>query len=213
MPNTERAGLPYFWSTGIAKALVGEKPCLLEPWVKGHFQLEKAPRSAAMVKWNLDHTAMLTAEVDRLRAEGWRVSVEKFFRLTGKVAILGGKPDVICQGLDGKRPKIVDTKSGSPKDSDIAQVIIYCIAIPLAWDAPGLTFEGEVVYADHRVLIKAHEVGPMRERLFALLKKLGTMAQPAPSPSEAACRFCEVPDSLCGSRWRDGSVEQTTDAF
>ncbi len=213
MPPTERTGLPYFWSTSVAKVLVGEAVCLLEPWVKGRFQLERRAQSAHMTTWKMDHTTMLTAEVDRLKAEGWRVAVERFFRITGKFAILGGKPDVIAQGLEGKRPKIIDTKSGQPQESHVAQVLIYCIAIPMAWDAPGLTFEGEVVYPTHRIPIHAHEVGPMREKLFPLLKKLGTMAKPDPSPSESACRFCEVPDEICGSRWSGGSVEAVTEDF
>lgn len=197
---TPRPGLPSFYVTSLAKILVGEQPCHLEAWAKAHLQLPKTPQSPQMAAWKVNHTAMLTTEVDGLNADGWKTTVEQFFRLTGTTAILSGKPDVICQKKDA-RPKIVDIKSGSPKESDMLQVQIYMIAIPLAWESPSMIFEGEVVYSTHRVKIEAHEVGPVKERLFPLLRKLAGAQKPDPSPSESSCKFCEVPDEVCGSRW------------
>ena len=207
-----REGLPAFWTTGLAKLLVGDQPCHLEAWVKAHYQLEKREQSASLVKYKMDHTAMLTDEVDRLKADDWKVLKERFFKLVGKTAILSGKPDIIAQ-RSGDRPKIVDTKSGEPKDSDVAQVCAYCIAIPLAWASPDMIFEGEVVYPTHRVKVAAHEVGPMREKLFPLLKTLASSTRPDPSPSEGACRFCDVPDELCGSRFQGKTSDVLVSEF
>ncbi len=204
MATTPRPGLPTFWSTGIARALVGENACMLQPWLLSHFQIDKRPRpdSGALAKWKSDHTQQLQAERDRLQAEGWKLRVEQFFRLTGQSAILSGKPDLIAQ-QDGKRPKILDIKSGQPRDSDVSQVAIYCIAMPLAWSSPSMIFEGEVVYPTHRILVTAADVENIRPSIFALLRKLASDQRPSASPSESACRFCDVDVLDCPERWQD----------
>ena len=211
--TTARVGLPYFYATGIAKALVGDQPCLLQPWLNGHFVLDKPPRTGNFAKWKTDHTAQLQAEVDRLRRSGWTCKVEQFFRLTGQAAILGGKPDIIAQA-EGQRPRIVDIKSGTPHDSDTAQVCIYQLAIPLAWKSPTMQFAGEVIYPDHRVPLTPTVAEQFREKLFALLRRLAGDVRPEATPSEGACRFCDVPDSECEARWKEGtSVEALTAEF
>lgn len=200
MAFTARTGLPEFWVTAAAKILIGDQPCLLEAWVKSRYKVEKDPASQSrMNDYKLAHTTMLTAERIRMEAEGWRCSVERYMKLIGKFAALTGKPDVIAQQTD-KRPKIVDVKSGEPRDADIAQVKIYMIAVPVFWKAPSMQFDGEVVYSTHRVPISAHDVGPTRAALFPLLKQLGTIDKPAGTPTESNCRFCEVPPELCADR-------------
>ena len=212
MPTTARPGLPEFWVTGLARVLMGDQPCRLEAWAKAHFKLPKKVESPAMANWKATHTELLRDEIARLKAEGWKVRVEQFFRLQGQTAILSGKPDVIAQ-QDGKRPKIVDTKGGDPRESDICQVMIYWIVIPLVWDAPGMTFEGEVVYRTHRVPITAQEIAPMRPKVFALLRDLAA-TKPEPNPSEGACRFCDVPEDICSSRYTGTSqVDVSTSEF
>src|ERR1700680_2269404 len=111
MPDLRR-GLPSFWVTGLAKLLVGDQPCHLSIWAKGHLKLESGPRSSSFSVWKTSHTTMLTAILADLKAEGWKTTVERYLRVTGQTAILAGKPDVIAQGKEGCRPKIVDAKSG-----------------------------------------------------------------------------------------------------
>jgi hypothetical protein len=138
--------------------------------------------------------------------------VEGFFRVTGQHAILSGKADLIAQ-KDGERPLILDVKSGQPRDSDVAQVIIEMCLIPLAWKAPTMVFGGMVVYPTYSVQVKPWEAEALKSRLFALLKQLGTMTQPDPSPGEHVCRFCDVPDDLCHARWTDPMETVLTEEF
>lgn len=204
MASVPRDGLPEFWCTKIAKVLVGDQPCLLEPWLSGHYKLEKRKRddSGFLVKWKADHSALLQ-ETTRLRAaDGWDCRVESFFKVKGQTAILTGKTDLILQKANF-RPCIVDVKTGTPKDSDTAQVLIEMIAIPMAWESPSMIFNGEVVYVDHTVKLTPDQAEAIKPKVFALLKHLGMARRPDASPSQGACRFCDVTDAECQQRWKD----------
>lgn len=206
----KRAGLPSFHATTVAKLLVGDQPCYLEAWAKGHLKYEKRPRedNGSLTKWKADHTAALDVCRQSLTQSGWKLQVEQFYRLTGQSAILTGKPDVICQ-REGLRPVVGDVKTGEKRDSDTAQVQIYQVTIPLAWKSPDMMFDGEVFYSrtGESVPLKWAEAEAIRPRIFALLRKLGTMEQPDPSPSEHSCRYCEIPESICSARWKEDTPD------
>ena len=202
---TPRDGLPSFFATGLAKALVGEQPCLLAPWVFAHLQIEKRPRDgSSLAQWKMNHTDRLHREVDRLKADGWTCTIERFFRLTGQTAILSGKPDIVAQKAEC-RPRIVDIKTGQERESDTAQVLCYMYALPIVWRAPYMQFEGQVVYPGHTVTIHPTAVDDFKSKLFALLKRLASQDRPEASPSVGSCRFCEVPESECSERITDAA--------
>ena len=206
MPTLARKGLPAFWCTTLAKALSGDQPCELSTWLNGRFKMEKRPgREGSLANWKAQHSAMLQATVERFRADGWKCDVERFFDVPGHTAKMSGKVDLIAQKLTC-RPLIVDVKSGQPRDSDILQVLIEMIAIPMAWQA-GMTFEGLVIYPAHEVSIPPSSAAELKPKLFALLKKLGTMPRPVASPSDSACRFCDVPDDECAERFHIETAE------
>ena len=206
-----RSGLPSFWSTHIAKVLVGDQPCLLQPWLQGRFEFPKET-NPSMANWKANHSRLLQDQVRKFKEQGWKCDVERFFRVTGQRAVLSGKADLILRKQDS-RPVIVDAKSGKPRDTDTAQVLIEMICIPLAWKAPEMVFDGLVVYDDGTQLaIHAREADEMAPKLFALLRQLGTMERPSPTPGRDACRYCDVPDSECGVRFKsEDSV--STDLF
>lgn len=197
-----RNGLPSFWVTHLAKVLVGEQPCLLQPWLAGRFVLPRS-QSGSLALWKADHTQLLQSLVAERSAKGWKCKSEQFFRVTGQYGIVSGKADLITEQKD-KRPRIIDAKSGKPKDSDTMQVLVEMILIPLAWRAPSMQFEGEVVYASgNGIVLEPSEAAALKPRLFAMIKQLATMPKPSPSPSRDACFFCEVPDADCGERWKE----------
>lgn len=208
-------GLPKFWTTAIAKSLSGDQPCLLSTWISGRHK-EKRPRenAADLAVWKTNHTEQLTAAVDRFKSEGWKCSVERFFNVTGNHSIISGKADIICQQED-RRPFISDTKSGTPRESDILQVMIEQVMVPLSWNAPTMLFNGVVIYKDHEVQTTPAQVDQVRPKIFALLKKLGTIPRPESSPSVGNCRFCDVPESLCAERVGSETemVSETTTLF
>jgi hypothetical protein len=214
MAPTKRTGLPDFWATGIAKILAGSQPCSLELWMKGHYRIEKRPREdeGSLAVWKTNHTAQLSAATDRFRVEGWKVDVERYFKVTGTTATLSGKVDLITQKPDS-RPVIRDVKSGKPADSDVTQVMIYMVAIPLAWRSPDMVFDGEVMYPDRTVFVKPSEAQAIRPKLFELMRRLGSTDRPEANPSESACRFCELVDEDCGKRFVAAPVPVLTSEF
>lgn len=197
-----RSGLPSFWVTHLAKVLVGEQPCLLQPWLQGRFTLPRR-QSGDLADWKANHTELLQKTVRERADAGWKCRTESFFRVTGQHGIVSGKADLILQQAD-KRPRIVDCKSGKPKDSDTMQVMLEQVLIPLAWNAPGMQFEGEIVYANgNGIVLMPQDAAKQRGRIFTMIRELATMARPAPSPSRDSCLFCDVPDSECGQRWKE----------
>ena len=208
-----RPGLPNFWVTSIAKALSGDQPCLLSPWLAGRFKFDEEPESAQMAKWKADHAAMLRDEAQRLAEEGWSVKQEAFFRVDGQHAIISGKADIIARKKDC-RPRIIDCKSGRPRQSDTTQVLIEMVLIPMFYKSPTMQFEGDVIYQSlNSIVLSPSDAEAIRPKLFALLKQLGTMARPAPIPGRDACQFCKVPDAECGQRYRDEEETVTTLEF
>jgi hypothetical protein len=203
MATTKRNGLPDFWCTGLAKALVGDQPCLLQPWMKAHYNLDKQPRSSDFAKWKLQHTEQLNAEVQRLKLAGWTCSVEQYFKLKGETASISGKSDIIAR--QGDTHIILDVKSGTPRDSDVAQVMIYQVVTPMVWRRT-LPFRGEVVYPDHRVPVSVADALAIRDRLFALVRQLAKDERPDASPSESACLFCDVTAADCPQRFAEGAA-------
>lgn len=213
MASERRSGLPTFWSTTLAKALVGDQPCQLAAWLTGHYQLEKRPRTdqANLSKWKMEHTAQLNALVESCKAEGWTtVRKEQFFKVSGQVAACSGKADLVTQA-EGRRPTIWDIKSGTPRESDTVQVLIEMVMIPRSWNAPYMQFDGIVVYPDHRVTLKPEQAAAFAPRLFAKLKELGNPQRPAASPGRDACRFCDVSEADCPERFREQPDAETTE--
>jgi len=197
-----RPGLPAFWVTHLAKVLVGEQPCLLQPWLAGRFVLPKTSGSA-IAAWKVQHTELLQKVIAERQTAGWTCRVESFFRVPGQHAVVSGKCDLILQQKD-KRPRIVDAKSGKPKDSDTMQVLIEMVLIPMAWKAPVMQFEGEVVYGSGSgIVLEPREAEALKPRLFSMIKQLATMERPRPAPSRDSCLFCDVPDADCGERWKE----------
>jgi hypothetical protein len=207
---TPKKGLPSFWSSAIAKVLVGENPCLLQPWLQSRFDGPKTVNSN-MAGWKADHSAKLQFVAEQYRRNGWKVDVERFFRVTGQFAILSGKADIICQKHD-ERPLIIDVKTGQPRDSDVAQVALEMLMIPMAWKTD-MTFSGLVVYGDQGVDVTARQAAELKPKLFKLLRDLGTMERPVPAPGKDSCRFCDIPDADCGVRWKDEQTEAATVEF
>ena len=196
--------LPAFWVTTLAKVLSGDQPCPLQPWLSGRMKFPKRD-SGGLAVWKAKHTELLRTTTDRLVGEGWKVAVEQFFRVEGAHAIASGKADLIVQPKNHSihRPRIIDCKTGEPKDSDAMQVIVEIVLIPIAW-GKRLQFDGQVVYADDFTVDITHaEAEAVSPKLFALLKRLGTEARPEPQPSKSACMFCDVPASECAVRWQE----------
>lgn len=214
MASAPRKGLPTFWATTLAKALSGEQPCPLVTWLSGHYDLEKRVRDdqGNLATWKANHSAQLEALVQELRAAGWGIEKEKYGRVKGQAAILSWKTDVLTRAAD-RRPTIWDVKSGRPRDSDVTQVLIEMVMIPIAWEAPTMQFNGVVVYPTHRVELKPSDAQALKPRLFAKMKELASPTRPVAAPSRDACRYCDVTEEDCPERFRLDTPDAETMEF
>lgn len=208
---TARNGVPEFWATTIAKVLAGDQSCLLAPWHRARFRWPKKPQSPQMAQYKADHTAMLQDTVAKMRADGWGCRLEQYFNVPGHYAAIAGKADLVAKQQD-KRPLIVDVKTGDPRESDVIQVLIEMVMIPISWNAPSMLFNGQVIYRAHTVDLTPADAEAMKPKMFAMLKRLGTIPQPEPSPGKGVCLYCDMPD--CAARWREDEEQAvTTDLF
>jgi hypothetical protein len=202
---------PYTWATWLTPILAGDAQCLFAPWMQSQFQIDKVERGDFdLVRWKIDHADMVTTRADQLRRDGWTVYVEdqNKFTLRGQVTTLAGKPDVVAVRRDDAL--VIDCKGGKRRSSDALQVLLYMFAIPLyhpAW-RPSLRLAGEVQYRDGSLPIQPEQFTPaLRERIVALLKRMGNATPPTPVPSASECAWCPVSSIDCKARVEGGVPE------
>ena len=214
MPSPPRSGLPTFWTTHLAKVLVGDQPCRLSPWLAAHLNLRKRERdSIQLATWKKQHTALLKFTSDQMSADGWACSLEQYFRVQGSTAIISGKADLIIRKTD-ERPVIIDVKTGYAKENDIVQVCIEMLLMPLAWGSPAMLFSGRVIYSEASpVEISSADAQAYRVPLFTLIRELAVGPKPQAQPSESTCRFCDVSEDDCSQRWKQVELPASTTEF
>ncbi len=213
--GTKRKGLPEVWPSGLSKWLSGEQTCGFALWLKAHCRtFDKVPNTFDFARWRVEHTALLTAVRQRYEKDGWKVSVEdqNRFRLKGKIAILSGKPDLVCRRR--KETRVVDAKSGTPRDEHAIQVATYMVALPLVWGRPGLYVTGEVAYSTHVVDVGAERAVELQPRIFEALRTIGAKTPLPAVPSPRGCAWCDLAKSECPDRMEDAPEPATeTEAF
>ena len=205
--------LPKFWATTVAKVLVGEQPCLLSAWITGHRRdaLTERTDGGNLANWKAEHTKLLDETAHRFEVDGYKVTREQYWDLKGTTAIINGKADLLVRKA-GYRPLIIDAKSGRPRESDSAQVLIYMGLIPLAWRQPEMRFDGRVQYRDNHMELTMDAAARLKPRVFEVMRRLGDPTQPQPSPSRDACRFCYVSADACLDRHVE-TASGTTEEF
>lgn len=219
MATTQRAGLPYIWPSWITGFLAGEAHCRFRPWFQAHFKYDKrADKDFDFAAWTADHTRLLRARAEQLEADGWTIRVEEQnrFALKGKVALVGGKPDIIATKKIGALALIlvVDVKTGKPKDADWWQVLLYMLAYRLLDESVRTPqIEGEVCYPDGQAItIKPEELTREREQdIYTAIKWVAGRARPKTVPSAFECRRCDIKD--CRDRVDDEADAKEVDGF
>ena len=215
MPHL-REGAPYVWATWIAKLIAGDSHCEWAAWFRARYDASswrRQPRGD-FEPWQIQHTALLRRAEDRWAAIGFVTTCEEqnHFRLSGRQAYLNGKPDLIAVKDDAA--VVIDVKTGRPRPSHSAQVLLYMYAVPRAMpEHQDRVFDGAVVYEDHVVNIPADAVDrTFVEDVSALMRRLAAPEPPRSAPSIAECRFCDITEDDCPVRaYGDPQVGRTDD--
>lgn len=199
MLDLKTRNTPYCWVTWITGLLAGTDKCHWKVWVKSHYYLPKKQEDSEsqgrLNKWIEDHDDMVKVRALALRREGLLVFVEdeNSFNLKGEVANLGGKPDILAVHNERKTVKIIDEKSGKPKEQYIWQVLIYMFAKSFVYT--DFTISGELEYKNHTVSIHSRQLNTEnKRRIGGVMKIVGGVAEPPRVPSKAECGYCDILD-------------------
>lgn len=195
----------YIWTAWLSKLLGGDNSCEWTAWFKTQFDDQswtRVQQVSNLARWQTGHSDMVNRKARELREQGYEVTREAQNQFTVtleklKVAI-AGKCDLVAQ--QGNLGWIVDVKSGRPKVTDQAQVLIYlCL---LRWARPELkelTVKGLLVYRAHEEIIEPEQVDDRLTRtlrgLFSDLANNRELAVKVPAWSN--CRFCAISDLHC----------------
>ena len=207
MPVLRRDG-PYIWITWLTKLLVGDNSCEWASWFKAQHDGKswtRAERVGNLARWQIGHTDMLKRKAQELREQGYEVTYEgqnQFTINSNKIRVaVAGKCDLTAR--QGDVLWIIDIKSGQPRASDQAQVLIYMHLFPKARrELQGLTIKGLLVYGDHEEVIEPEEVDGQFVRAFdGLVRRLADTGEPAVKvPAWSECRFCDISALHCPER-------------
>ena len=194
---------PYVWVTWISRVMAGEAHCQWAAWFRAHHTYDKRPSDFDVAAWTAQHAVMVRQRVDRLRADGFTVTIENqnAFKMRGsRGTVLAGKPDLVA--VRGDQVVVIDCKTGSPQMSDQLQVLVYMLILPLTHAAcRGRSIDGELQYRRDTVPIPAAKITPELRELFRdTMHRVGGDAAPGRVPSHGECRFCDIRAEDCSDR-------------
>ncbi len=199
---------PFLWASWLTRLMSGENECEWAAWLKAHYMgYQQVPSDFDSVAWKLEHTGMVSQVRAHLESEGKAVFTGELtrFGLRGSSATLSGMPDLIA--VDGEKGAIYDIKTGQPRPSHQAQVLLYMYAIPLAFEEwRNGAFEGAVVYRDHEIRVARTLLDDaFKTSLFQLIGRLSAEEPARKAPSVSECRLCVISEEECPERTTTGT--------
>jgi hypothetical protein len=206
----ERRGLPYIYCSWLSPIIAGDKHCVWAVHFKSHYKYAKRPSSFDLTVWTMQHTALVREKAVSLRAAGWDVKLEdqNSFKLTGKSAILAGKPDIVAT-RDGEA-LVWDGKTGQQKHADNVQVLLYIFALPkIRPELRGVPIRGEVGYrSGEPVAVDPDTAHGWQEEIVRAIQRVGRSDPPPRVPSQHECRFCDIGPVDCPDRWPEDDANE-----
>ena len=206
--TSPRTGKPSIPIKALAQLLSGDAKC---EWAL-QFQTQnvawtKITSDFDFASWQADHDAMVDEIHDFWKGCGYTGTLEDYnaFTLEGKVASLGGRPDLIVR-RGHSSALIIDAKTGKRRDADIAQVKLYMYAAPKSLPQHrGVTFEGRVRYKDGEVRIDPSEINDeFVSGMGTLIQRLASDEPVQRVPSGRECSFCSITSEDCSDRIEKG---------
>ncbi|NJR51926.1 MAG: hypothetical protein HC780_22485 [Leptolyngbyaceae cyanobacterium CSU_1_3] len=152
---------PTVWVTWLAKLMADELQCRWATWFRTHCKYEKLSSNFDSAKWNASHRALLDNRIADLQAEGCTVYAEgeNWFEISGKNYSIkvSGKPDILV--FEDEQVWVGDCKTGRKKNSDLYQVLLYMLLVPLTNSkCRGMKLEGRLVYPGEILQVSSEQV-------------------------------------------------------
>lgn len=212
IPDLNPRKQPYVHPSWLAKALAGDRQCLLSLHTQANNFIPKGESDFDLEAYKLNHQAKLTQYAQQLRDEGYVVYTEgsNSFKINAGSAVISGTPDIIA--IKAKNVLVVDIKTGKPRASDIAQVKLYMALVPgIGLHRIRSVPEGRLIYRDYDPKeIPSSEITPeFKQQIKQLVDVLKSREVPSPTPSAFECQWCPL-HRLCPYRM-DIVAEGTAD--
>ena len=200
-----RESKPYIWATWLSRLLSGDDWCEWRAWFQAHHYSDSWIRAGTgfdSARWKMEHSRLLWESREGLEYDGYTVWVEKQnkFWLEGAGATIGGQPDLLAEKHGDIT--VIDVKTGTPRQSDIVQVMLYMYGLDRSVPAWGdITLKGRVVYSDHVVDIPADAISPeFIEQMGSLIRRVADSKSALVVPSSTECGFCSITLEECPKR-------------
>ena len=210
---TRPRGGPYIWVTWLSRLMAGEVGCQWAPWFRTHYtEYDKAPSDFQLATWTVEHTQLLDELAKERSSLGESIYKEdqNHFRLRRRSSSLtiAGKPDLIAIDRGG-HTTVYDAKTGTPRQGDIIQVMLYMMCLPYA--SP--LYKGKVLHRCVAYKSGGHSDIPteaideaFQKSVTYFLNLLESPNPPERSPSHAECRYCDITSADCPDRIEPGDV-------
>ena len=193
----------FLWVTWLSRLMAGEISCEWAPWFKVRNEFEKVLSTPDLVRWKIAHNQMVREYRRNFIEAGKKVLSEhqvRFRYQTRGGLLLSGAADLIA--ISKNEIEVVDCKTGSPRDSDQVQVMIYMYCLPRARpDFKRKRIKGLVVYKDQKIEIPNTVIdSEFRKNLRYFIGVLEKDEEPLRSPSLSECQFCDIARRDCPER-------------
>jgi CRISPR-associated protein Cas4 len=205
----ERRKQPFIYVTWLKNYLIGDDLCRWSIWHRIYHYYEEAKSDFNRVQWSMEHATLRNEIQEQYIAAGYEVTPELDVTISGQVAKLKGRIDLVAIRED--KNLIIEIKTGKPRESDKIQLMLYIWALPKTYGKfRGASFDGLIVYKTHEIEISAIEVDEIFVRNFKQFTTDILSAEPDrkyPSPRE--CKWCRIGN--CDERMDSVEVEEKSD--
>lgn len=205
MPNLRKK--PYINVTWLRSYLIGDFNCRWSLWHRIHYEFDKKPDTFDFTQYRINHTALLNKTQKRFIAEGYEVIPEVKINVSGSSAVLQGSIDLIAVKDD--KCLVIETKTGTPKERDKVQTMLYLWALPKAIRRfEGVPLDGLIVYESHDLEISASVIDkPFVDKFKEFMEDILRGEPDRKFPQMYECGDCKIAN--CDERFTQDSDEKS----
>jgi len=203
----------FIWISWLSKLLAGETQCLFSAWFRANYSFDKLPSNFNLAIWQMEHNQLVHKTRDKLELQGYIIYIEdqNAFKIETENYLISAKPDIVAV-RDGEK-LVIDCKTGSSKNSDQIQVLLYMMYLPhdhqllTTEELRKLPWEGRVVYKNNGTSVPSVMLTKsMIDIATKTIAKLsGECARKV--PSERECRKCDISKTDCPERLESNGIQ------